>query len=289
MADHLGSLHFQALFESALRAYQEKTSISLAEHPIAVQLQSCHSVESIFTLLQPEIKAFSNFRESETITKSIKTIVSKLTTLSASASLGDVFGLVRQNAPMVFHISNSLYRKSLLQMHYLLPLLSSLMYVPLSGSYVDILVTSKSTRRLKASYLAGTQSSSCSSRSNISSIVSIYIRASLVRPQWTRWSARLWWSFSPRSLSRRESSSRDDQVSLFSLTRYITQCNAVKFVKRVFRQKDIEAVLQRLDRLTQEEARTTAAQSLEVIYGLIQNMSMVMDSEQNVGLKSTTC
>jgi hypothetical protein len=146
MADHLGSLHFQALFESALRAYQEKTSISLAEHPIAVQLQSCHSVESIFTPLQPETQAFSNFRESETIMKSIKTTVSKLTTLSASAFLGDVCGLVRQNALMVFRISNSLYRKSLLQMHYLPPLLSSLMYVPLSGSYVYILVTSKSTR-----------------------------------------------------------------------------------------------------------------------------------------------
>jgi hypothetical protein len=117
MADHLGSPHFQALFESALRAYQEKTSIPLPEHPIAVQLQSCDSVESIFTLLQPETQAFSNFPESDTIMKSIKTTVSKLTTLSATASLGDAFGLVRQNALIIFHISNSFYRKSLLQMH----------------------------------------------------------------------------------------------------------------------------------------------------------------------------
>jgi hypothetical protein len=51
-------------------------------------------------------------------------------------------------------------------------------------------------------------------------------------------------------------------------------------VKKVFREKDIEAVLHRLDRLTQDEARTTAAQSLEVVYGLVQNMSVVMDSEQ---------
>ena len=39
-------------------------------------------------------------------------------------------------------------------------------------------------------------------------------------------------------------------------------------------------VLQRLDRLTQEEARITAAQTLEVVYGLIQNMRVVMDGEQ---------
>ena len=36
---------------------------------------------------------------------------------------------------------------------------------------------------------------------------------------------------------------------------------------------DVEAVLQRLDRLTQDEARTTAAEILRVVYGLVQDMS----------------
>jgi len=54
----------------------------------------------------------------------------------------------------------------------------------------------------------------------------------------------------------------------------------VKSVKMVFREKDVEAVLQRLDRLTQDEARTTAAQILSVVYGLAQNMSVIMDGEQ---------
>ena len=39
--------------------------------------------------------------------------------------------------------------------------------------------------------------------------------------------------------------------------------------------------MQRLDRLTQEEARITAAQTLEVVYGLTQNMRVVLDGEQN--------
>ena len=56
--------------------------------------------------------------------------------------------------------------------------------------------------------------------------------------------------------------------------------SAVKFVKKVFGEKHVEAVLQRLDRLTQDEARTTAAQILEVVYGLVQNMSVVMDGAQ---------
>ena len=59
-----------------------------------------------------------------------------------------------------------------------------------------------------------------------------------------------------------------------------THCNAVKFVKRVFGEKDVKAVLQRLDRLTQDEARMTTAQILEVIYRLVQNMSVVMDGER---------
>ena len=61
---------------------------------------------------------------------------------------------------------------------------------------------------------------------------------------------------------------------------YLTDHNAVKFVKKVFGDEDVEAVLQRLDRLTLDEARTTAAQTLEVVHGLVQGMRVLMDGEQ---------
>ena len=57
----------------------------------------------------------------------------------------------------------------------------------------------------------------------------------------------------------------------------------------------MEAVLQRLDRLTQEEARTTATQTLEVVYDLVKNIKVVMDGARcllflyavlNIGLKT---
>ena len=60
---------------------------------------------------------------------------------------------------------------------------------------------------------------------------------------------------------------------------YLTQRNAEKLVKKLLGEKDVEAVLHRLDRLTQDEARMTAAQTLEVVYGLVQNMRVVMDGE----------
>ena len=60
----------------------------------------------------------------------------------------------------------------------------------------------------------------------------------------------------------------------------LTQRNAEKFVKKLLGENEIEAVLQRLDRLTQEEARMTAAQTLEVVYGLFQSMRVVIDGKQ---------
>jgi hypothetical protein len=63
------------------------------------------------------------------------------------------------------------------------------------------------------------------------------------------------------------------------LMHVLTQWSAEKFAKKFFGENEVEAVLQRLDRLTQDEARTTAAQTLEVVYGLVQNMRVVIDGK----------
>jgi hypothetical protein len=46
--------------------------------------------------------------------------------------------------------------------------------------------------------------------------------------------------------------------------------------KKLLGENDIEAVLQRLDRLTMKESRMTATQTMEVVYGLFNNMKVVM-------------
>ncbi len=61
---------------------------------------------------------------------------------------------------------------------------------------------------------------------------------------------------------------------------HLSEWDAVKLVKKLLGENEIEAVLQRLDRLTLDEARTTAVQTLEVVYGLIQNMRVVIDGEK---------
>jgi len=57
----------------------------------------------------------------------------------------------------------------------------------------------------------------------------------------------------------------------------MVQCTAGLFAKKLLGEKEIEAVLQRLDRLTQEEARLTIAQILNVVHGLVNNMRVVME------------
>jgi hypothetical protein len=47
-------------------------------------------------------------------------------------------------------------------------------------------------------------------------------------------------------------------------------------------EKDIEATIQRLDRLTLDEGRATAAQTLEVVYGLVQQKRAIMDGENSI-------
>ena len=50
----------------------------------------------------------------------------------------------------------------------------------------------------------------------------------------------------------------------------------------------MEAVLQRLDRLTREEAQATATQTLELVYGLVKNIKVVMGGGHGL-LASSRC
>ena len=47
-------------------------------------------------------------------------------------------------------------------------------------------------------------------------------------------------------------------------------------------EKEIEATMQRLDRLTLDEGRATAAQTLEVVYSLVQHKREIMDGEDSI-------
>jgi hypothetical protein len=54
---------------------------------------------------------------------------------------------------------------------------------------------------------------------------------------------------------------------------------AEQFAKKLLGDSEIENILRRLDRLTQEEARMMEAHILELVHGLMNNMKVVMDGE----------
>jgi hypothetical protein len=56
-----------------------------------------------------------------------------------------------------------------------------------------------------------------------------------------------------------------------------TQHATEKFAKQLLGESEIETILQRLDRLTQNEARMTVTQTLGVVHGLVGNIKVVME------------
>ena len=98
MANQSGSTSFLALFQSALQAYQNNAGFALPEHPLALQLQSCDSAESMASLLQGQAQAFGGSQETDRLMKTIKSTVSILTRLSSTASLTIDMSLVCQQA-----------------------------------------------------------------------------------------------------------------------------------------------------------------------------------------------
>jgi hypothetical protein len=89
MASHSESTHCRALqvFESALQAYEKKTSITLAQHPLTLQLLNCHSIESVASFLQDQIPSSSAVGGSDRVIVSIKSMISILSNLSAASAL----------------------------------------------------------------------------------------------------------------------------------------------------------------------------------------------------------
>jgi hypothetical protein len=85
----------RGLFDAALQHYEKTTNIILAKHPLAEQLQNCHTIESTTKFLQDKVREFGDFRESDKIMASIKNTVSGLSILSVNAASDSARDLVR--------------------------------------------------------------------------------------------------------------------------------------------------------------------------------------------------
>jgi len=168
MDDQSGSIHFRALFESALQAYEAKTGITLPAHPLTLLLRSCDSIESITTFLQDQIRGSSDFQGNDKVINLVKSTTSILSTLSTTAAFDWAVGLVCPKALMTRFTSLTVLLQTFSPEDALHAGLAILFAVRAFFSYyMRILVTFLCIRRPMTQKPAAMRLSTCSSRPNI--------------------------------------------------------------------------------------------------------------------------
>jgi hypothetical protein len=63
----------------------------------------------------------------------------------------------------------------------------------------------------------------------------------------------------------------------YSILCSVAQLATEKFAKKLLGESEIEDVLQRLNQLTQEEARIAVAETLGLVHGLVGNVKLIME------------
>ena len=87
---------FQSLFNAALQHYADQTGTKIDDHPIAKQLDDCHSLDSISSVLQEHAwRVAKSQGDDGRIMKCLKRTTDILYTLSTSTVLGEGTALVR--------------------------------------------------------------------------------------------------------------------------------------------------------------------------------------------------
>ena len=270
------------LIVDALIDYSEKTGIDLANNPFADKIQLSESPDDILQLLQERENSFKHYRNRN------RTLISCLTPAvrvlhAFSSTLGEAVSLVSHTCPPSLRISVSINlarSPSRQQKQYLSALMSSLQwvfcaaleYIPcdeqifqtaseVSSSYDALLdlfeYLGNFLKRLEIyTHIPATPLMT-------DMIIKIMIRLLEVLALATR---------------QIKHGRFGKSVITYALT--MSQGDVVKFAKKLLGESEVEAVLQRLDRLTQEEARMTVAQTLGVVHGLVNNMRIVMEGAE---------
>jgi len=125
---------FRILFDAALQDYRDKTGNILTDHPIAKQLETCESIDSITATLQEQAWSFREFTENDgRLMKALNSSVDILCTPSISSALNGAIGLVvRRKHLSVYLVPDDFYSHSHLQRRYSLASASYSPYVSLS-------------------------------------------------------------------------------------------------------------------------------------------------------------
>ena len=85
----------QLLFDAALQSYEKQTGTKLIDHPLAKQLENCHSVDSVMDILRQQGRSLIELRGGDgKVMNSLKRTVHILHALSTNTTLSQSIGLV---------------------------------------------------------------------------------------------------------------------------------------------------------------------------------------------------
>src|SRR5260221_12135784 len=85
--------NLDSIFNAALQAYKKKTGKDITSHPLATQLQSCNSPDTVLAVLRSQIPSVDQPQSGEErFTKCLTPIINVL--YAFTATLGDGVGLV---------------------------------------------------------------------------------------------------------------------------------------------------------------------------------------------------
>jgi hypothetical protein len=106
------TLPFQAIFNTALIEYSQKTGKNIVTDPLTAKLRCCSTPDAVLNVLQEEAQAFNDFRNGNRkvqLMRKLKPTVDILLALSTSGVLDNGVGLVsaqpRDNSLPAYFIS----------------------------------------------------------------------------------------------------------------------------------------------------------------------------------------
>jgi hypothetical protein len=106
--------NLDSIFNSALQTYKKKTGKDITSHPLATELQSCNSSDTILTVLRKQVPLFDKYQDSDGIfTKWLIPIINVL--YAFSATIGEGVGLVNRTiSHLVEIICSNIYLSGIL-------------------------------------------------------------------------------------------------------------------------------------------------------------------------------
>jgi hypothetical protein len=263
--------NFQLIIDTALADYTKITGTDLSKTPFATAIQHSSSLEAILQLLYEREKSFKEYREGNRMINCLTPSVKILQTFS------DVLGEAINNAnsachpgflrQITFTPANALFAG----IDTLLAVRHFSMFLPLVPRDERVCqaasgVTSSYDALLElfeclASFLKRLEIYTTIPPTPLLTEVVVKIMVQLLSVL----------ALASKQIKKGRFSKRGLIYTLF-----VAQCVVGKFAKKLLGESEIENTLLRLDRLTQEEAQMTIAQTLGVVHGLVENVKVVM-------------